>query len=106
MGLETASTVLSANLFTSVVRPLLTNPVHFSSNPEIMDECGLDDNTKKVVISNIKRRMTPQAVKIRSDIEVACYDYEGVDAVKSALREGLNMSTEDMPVRVSTVPNA
>jgi len=34
------------------------------------------------------------------DIEVACYGYEGVDAVKEALKCGLNMSTEDMPIKV------
>ncbi len=33
-------------------------------------------------------------------MEVACYGYEGVDAVKAALREGLNASTEEMPVKV------
>ena len=45
--------------------------------------------------------MTPQAIKVRSDIEVACYGYEGIDAVKAALREGLKFSTEEMPVKVS-----
>lgn len=45
--------------------------------------------------------MTPQAVKVRSDIEVACYAYEGIDAVKAALKEGLKFSSEEMPVKVS-----
>ena len=35
------------------------------------------------------------------DMEVACYNYEGIDAVKNALRAGLDMSTEDMPVKVN-----
>jgi translation initiation factor 2 subunit 1 len=35
------------------------------------------------------------------DIEVACYGYEGIDAVKEALRAGLNCSTETMPIKVS-----
>ena len=34
------------------------------------------------------------------DLEVACYKYEGVDAVKNALRAGLDLSTEDMPIKV------
>lgn len=34
------------------------------------------------------------------DVEVACYAYEGVDAVKTALRAGLNQSTEEMPIKV------
>lgn len=36
-----------------------------------------------------------------SDIEVACYAYEGIDAVKAALRAGLAVSTEDFPIKVS-----
>ena len=40
-----------------------------------------------------------------SDIEVACYGYEGVDAVKEALKCGLNMSTEDMPIKVCCLPS-
>lgn len=33
---------------------------------------------------------------------MACYGYEGIDAVKEALRAGLNCSTETMPIKVST----
>lgn len=36
-----------------------------------------------------------------ADIEVACYGYEGIDAVKAALRAGLGCSTEVMPIKVS-----
>ncbi len=35
------------------------------------------------------------------DVEVACFSYEGVDAVKNALRAGLNLSTEDLPIKVN-----
>ena len=52
------------------------------------------------MIANINRRMMPQAVKVRSDIEVSCYSYEGIDAVKEALRQGLTLSTEDLPIKV------
>jgi len=40
------------------------------------------------------------------DIEVACYGYEGIDAVKEALRAGLNCSTENMPIKVSACRNS
>lgn len=40
------------------------------------------------------------------DIEVACYGYEGIDAVKEALRAGLNCSTESMPIKVSDICNS
>lgn len=76
---------------------------HAVATPEILDELELDEETKKVLINNIKRRLTPQAVKIRADLEVACYKYEGVDAVKKALKAGLELSTEDMPVKINLI---
>lgn len=38
-----------------------------------------------------------------ADIEVACYGYEGIDAVKEALRAGLGCSTEAMPIKVKVL---
>ena len=40
-------------------------------------------------------------MKIRSDIEVSCYTYEGIDAIKAALGAGVDLSTEEMPIKVS-----
>lgn len=76
---------------------------HAVTNPEILDECAIDEKTKEVLIENIKRRLTPQAVKIRADIEVACTNYEGVDAVKRALKKGLELSTESMPIKINLI---
>ncbi|EFN89835.1 Eukaryotic translation initiation factor 2 subunit 1 [Harpegnathos saltator] len=42
-------------------------------DPSILAECGLDEHTKEVLLNNIKRKLTSQAVKIRADVEVACY---------------------------------
>lgn len=67
---------------------------HAVSDPSILDSLDLNEDEREVLINNINRRLTPQAVKIRADIEVACYGYEGIDAVKEALRAGLNCSTE------------
>lgn len=76
---------------------------HAVTNPEILDECDIDEQTKAVLLDNIKRKLTPQAVKIRSDIEVACYGYEGIDAVKNALKAGINMSTEEFSIKVNLI---
>ena len=32
----------------------------------MLDECDIDDHTKEVLLENIKRRLTPQSVKIRA----------------------------------------
>lgn len=76
---------------------------HAVTNPELLDECDIDAKTKEVLLENIKRRLTPQSVKIRADIEVACTNYEGVDAVKRALRKGLELSTENMPIKINLI---
>merc|ERR1712025_869593 len=71
--------------------------------PALFDECGLDENTKKVLLDNIQQKLTQQAVKIRADVEVACYSYEGIDAVKDALRAGIACSTEVVPIRINLI---
>lgn len=73
------------------------------SDPSVLDECGLDENTKELLISNIKQKLTSQAVKIRADIEVACYGYEGIDAVKAALKAGLGCSTDEIPIKINLI---
>uniref|UniRef100_A0A493TPL2 Eukaryotic translation initiation factor 2 subunit alpha n=1 Tax=Anas platyrhynchos platyrhynchos TaxID=8840 RepID=A0A493TPL2_ANAPP len=72
-------------------------------DPAILDSLDLTEEERRVLIDNINRRLTPQAVKIRADIEVACYGYEGIDAVKEALRAGLNCSTETMPIKINLI---
>lgn len=72
-------------------------------DPSILAECGLDEQTKEVLLNNIKRKLTSQAVKIRADVEVACYGYEGIDAVKTALKAGLALSTEELPIKINLI---
>ncbi len=87
------------------VFPSHANSIVFSfhSNPSILDECGLDEKVKELLLTHIKRRLMPQAVKVRSDIEVGCYAYEGVDAVKNALRAGIACGDEEMPIKINLI---
>uniref|UniRef100_A0A0K8TNB5 Eukaryotic translation initiation factor 2 subunit 1 n=1 Tax=Tabanus bromius TaxID=304241 RepID=A0A0K8TNB5_TABBR len=73
------------------------------TDPSILDECGLDESTRDVLLNNIKIKLTSQAVKIRADIECSCYGYEGIDAVKAALKAGLECSTEELPIRINLI---
>jgi translation initiation factor 2 subunit 1 len=47
--------------------------------------------------------LTSHAVKIRADVEVACYGYEGIDAVKTALKAGLALSTEELIIKINLI---
>jgi len=73
------------------------------TDPTVLDECEIPDEWKNILLSNIKRRLTPQAVKCRADIEVSCYAYDGIDAIKNSLKEGLKMSTEDKPIKINLI---
>lgn len=53
--------------------------------------------------SYIGKRLTPQPTKVRADIEVTCFGYEGIDAVKTALRTAEAGNTEDTQVKVKLV---
>jgi translation initiation factor 2 subunit 1 len=51
----------------------------------------------------ILRRLAPQPIKIRSDIEVSCFTYEGIDAIKNALNAGIEEGTEQSPIRIKLI---
>ncbi|KAJ8145903.1 hypothetical protein OXX80_003391 [Metschnikowia pulcherrima] len=75
----------------------ITDPAIFADieapSTEILDELKL----------YISRRLTPQAIKVRADVEVSCFAYEGIDAIKTALKTAEAESTEQMQVKAKLV---
>lgn len=55
------------------------------------------------LLLQISRKLTPNPIKVRADIGVSCFTYEGVDAVKAALRAGEALHTDEVPVKVKLV---
>ncbi|KAK1999343.1 eukaryotic translation initiation factor 2 alpha subunit [Colletotrichum falcatum] len=53
--------------------------------------------------SYIAKRLTPQPTKVRADVEVTCFGYEGIDAVKAALRTAEARNDEQTQVKVRLV---
>lgn len=68
------------------------NEVKFSS-PAIKEE----------LVKYIATRLKPHASKLRADIEVQCFGYDGIDAVKNALLSGEAVATETTPLKVRLV---
>ncbi|KII84319.1 hypothetical protein PLICRDRAFT_118094 [Plicaturopsis crispa FD-325 SS-3] len=60
-------------------------------------------STTQILLSTIARRLTPQPIKLRADIEVTCYTPAGIDAIKKALRAGEKESTEAVPIKAKLV---
>lgn len=75
------------------------------SEEDIFATAGIDIDqpTKDMIVSYVKRRLAPQPVKVRADIEVTCFTYEGIDAIKDALLAGEAKSTEAVPVRIKLI---
>jgi len=69
--------------------------------PEILDGLAITDVQKDALLRTIRQRLTPQAEKLRAEIEVTCYQYEGVDAIKEALNKGLKFSSELVPIKIN-----
>lgn len=59
--------------------------------PEILEDMKIQ----------IARRLTPQAIKIRADIEVTCFGYEGIDAIKIALKAGEAKSGQNTEEKIA-----
>ena len=43
---------------------------------------AMTEEVKQALIKNIRRRMTPQPLRIRADIELRCFQYDGVLHIK------------------------
>ncbi|KAI0189233.1 translation initiation factor 2, alpha subunit [Astrocystis sublimbata] len=76
----------------SITNPDVWNEVNFPSAP-VAEELK----------SYIGKRLTPQPTKVRADIEVTCFAYEGIDAIKTALRTAEAHNTEENQVKVRLV---
>lgn len=66
-------------------------------------DTAIPDDLKDELKAYIRRRLAPQPIKIRSDIEVSCFTYEGIDAIREALFAGIDCGTENTPIKVKLI---
>jgi translation initiation factor 2 subunit 1 len=66
-------------------------------------ELDIEDDLKEELKTYILRRLAPQPIKIRSDIEVSCFTYEGIDAIREALFAGMALGSEQNPIRIKLI---
>ncbi|KAK5175472.1 eukaryotic translation initiation factor 2 subunit alpha [Saxophila tyrrhenica] len=74
------------------------------TNPNVWDEVTFKSSViKDELVGYISKRLTPQPTKVRADVEVTCFGYDGIDAVKEALRTAEAKSSEQAQVKVRLV---
>ncbi|KAJ5329952.1 hypothetical protein N7452_010342 [Penicillium brevicompactum] len=74
------------------------------TNPSVWDEITFtSDAVKSEIQQYIGSKLTPHPTKVRADIEVTCFGYDGIDAVKDALRTAEEQNTADNQIKVKLV---
>lgn len=69
------------------------------TNPEVWSDIQFPSEAiEEELKSYISKRLTPQPTKLRADIEVTCFGYEGIDAIKAALRYAAIHSCAPFPL--------
>lgn len=79
--------------------PLPPQPSAPSISSPLSSSAGLDANLRKAILDDVCKRLTPTAIKIRADIEVTCFHYEGINAIRSALLKGAELAAPEVPPR-------
>ena len=76
----------------------ITNPEQVWADVEFPNDVVKDE-----FVSYIGKKLTPHPTKVRADVEVTCFRYDGIDAVKDALRKAEARNTPDTQVKVKLV---
>lgn len=74
------------------------------TNPDVWNDVTFPNEVvKEEFQSYISKKLTPHPTKVRADVEVTCFKYDGIDAVKEALRKAEAKNTPDTQVKVKLV---
>jgi len=60
----------------------------FADPEKVLGPLGLEDDIKEKLITTIQHRHKAQPFRVRADVEVTCFKYEGIDAIRAALKAG------------------
>ena len=81
----------------------LAEDANSSEVDDPFEELGVPDDVIEELKLYIRRRLAPQPIKIRADIEVSCFTYEGIDAIRDALFAGIAIGTENSPIKIRLI---
>ncbi|CAE8609238.1 unnamed protein product [Polarella glacialis] len=67
------------------------------------DLTELADKIKEDVELHMRRRLINSVLRLQAKIEVSCNDYEGIDAIKQALKEGFKANKDECEVSIKLI---
>ncbi|EGR33483.1 hypothetical protein IMG5_051610 [Ichthyophthirius multifiliis] len=65
---------------------------------QVINQFDVSEDIKQKLLKEIQRRLAPQTLRIKAEVELRCYGYEGVDAIKAALLAGESKSRNNCQV--------
>jgi len=109
--LQTGESILTLEeLYGRIVWPLYEQYGHayeafkkIAAGEDVLAGLDAPDEIKENIVKTIQHRLGSMPVKIQADIQVTCFSYEGIDAIKPALRAGLACGDKDMPIHIQLV---
>ena len=67
------------------------------------DPVEITEDERREAVDYIRLKMTPQPLKVRADVQVTCFAYDGIEAIRAALLAGQALSTEAVPIKVQLI---
>mmetsp|Transcript_21530 Transcript_21530/g.40200 ORF Transcript_21530/g.40200 Transcript_21530/m.40200 type:complete len:342 (-) Transcript_21530:767-1792(-) len=74
-----------------------------SDEERVFGGLDADPAIQAQLMTVIRRKLTPQPIKFRADVEVICYNYEGIDAIRDALVEGEKVEEGGIPIKIKLI---
>lgn len=71
---------------------------------KIFEGLEMTPEIRESLLTVIKNRLSPQAIRVVSDFSVTCFEYEGIDSIKAALFAGKNLDPEKIKIRLIAAP--
>ncbi|KAJ1844137.1 hypothetical protein LPJ70_003084 [Coemansia sp. RSA 2708] len=69
----------------------------------IFGEFGLEQSLLDELMVDILRHMKPQRAKLHAKIDVRCFSFEGIEAIRRALKAAQDVSTEKTALRIRLI---
>ncbi len=73
---------------------------YFLRKEDVFKGLNISPEIKEKLMAEIKRRLTPQPVRIRAEFEITCFSYDGIDSIKEALKAGLKHNNNGFEIKV------
>ncbi|CAA3011378.1 eukaryotic translation initiation factor 2 subunit alpha homolog [Olea europaea subsp. europaea] len=89
----------------SVLNPLTREVEEINVDGEKVSKVvpALTDKVKDTLVKIIRKRITSQVLKIRADIDMTCFEFDGVLHIKEAMRKAEAAGTDECPVKIRLI---